>query len=94
VFQTFLYDGKPLALPGVSERDSMAYRLEALRVYLETVLGEDLFIEAYQHVMEETADDEESVDLKGKMGDKLKFVPLIYQLIVCEDSFYNMGWIA
>ena len=68
----------------------MAYRLEALRVYLETVLGEELFVEVYIQVVEEKAEDEES-ELKKKMGEKLKYVPLIYQLIVCEDSFYNMA---
>ena len=29
------HDGKPLELHGVSESDSVAYRIEALRAYLE-----------------------------------------------------------
>ena len=36
-------------LPGVQSSDSMGYRIEALRVYLETQLGEQPFIAAYQH---------------------------------------------
>lgn len=36
-------------LPGVQASDSMAYRIEALRVYLENQLTENVFITAYQH---------------------------------------------
>jgi len=36
VYAKFLRpDGKELVLPGVSEKDSIAYRIEALKVYLE-----------------------------------------------------------
>ena len=38
-------------LPGVQASDSMGYRIEALRVYLETQLGDKPFITAYQHFM-------------------------------------------
>ena len=34
-------------LPGVQASDSMGYRIEALRVYLEGQLGEEAFISAY-----------------------------------------------
>ena len=34
-------------LPGVQASDSMGYRIEALRVYLETQLGDSAFISAY-----------------------------------------------
>ena len=34
-------------LPGVQASDSMAYRIEALRVYLEQQLGDQPFIAAY-----------------------------------------------
>ena len=46
-------------LPGVQASDSMAYRIEALRVYLENQLGEQPFIAAYQHFtnMNDNADD-------------------------------------
>ena len=39
-------------IPGVkvSEGDSLAYRIEALRVYLENVLGDVPFITAYKHL--------------------------------------------
>ena len=37
-------------LPGVQASDSMGYRIEALRVYLETQLGDSAFIGAYQHL--------------------------------------------
>jgi len=37
-------------LPGVTATDSMGYRIEALRVYLENQLGDVLFIAAYKHL--------------------------------------------
>lgn len=37
-------------LPGVTATDSMGYRIEALRVYLEMQLGDVLFIAAYKHL--------------------------------------------
>ena len=37
-------------LPGVTASDSMAYRIEALRVYLENQIGDELFLAAYKHL--------------------------------------------
>lgn len=38
-------------LPGVTGADSMGYRIEALRVYLEGVLGDEIFLAAYRHLV-------------------------------------------
>lgn len=38
-------------LPGVSATDSMGYRIEALRVFLEGQLGDIPFIAAYKHLI-------------------------------------------
>jgi hypothetical protein len=38
-------------LPGVTATDSMGYRIEALRLYLETQLGDIPFIAAYKHLV-------------------------------------------
>jgi hypothetical protein len=38
-------------LPGVTATDSMGYRIEALRVYLENQLGDVAFIAAYKHLL-------------------------------------------
>lgn len=35
-------------LPGLSEHDTIGYRIEALRVYLEQQLGADEFISVYK----------------------------------------------
>lgn len=35
-------------LPGLSEQDTIGYRIEALRVYLEQQLSEQSFISAYK----------------------------------------------
>ena len=38
-------------LPGVTSTDSMGYRIEALRVYLETILGDKAFVAAYKNLV-------------------------------------------
>jgi hypothetical protein len=37
-------------LPGITATDSMGYRIEALRVHLENMLGDMPFIAAYRHL--------------------------------------------
>jgi len=94
VFARFLRpDGKELYLPGVSQQDSITYRIEALRVYLEHQLGDMVLIAAYQYLQEQgashkKAEEEVSQDLQKMMGKNIKFLPLMYQLIVCEDNYY------
>ena len=78
-------------LPGVQASDSMGYRIEALRVYLETQLGETALKGAYQHFMSmDDNDDDEGNAIDNIIGPKkLKFVPLIHHLIYCEDNYYT-----
>ena len=76
-------------LPGVQASDSMGFRIEALRVYLETQLGDEAFIAVYQHLnnLENDEDDNMIESIVG--AKKMKFVPLIHHLIVCEDNYYT-----
>lgn len=78
-------------LPGVTASDSQSYRIEALRVYLEEKLGETSFIAAYKHYINVSdINDDIEAEIESILGPKkMKFVGLIYQLIVCEDSYYN-----
>jgi hypothetical protein len=41
-------------LPGISETDSITYRIEALRCYLEHNLTEDVFLKAYKYIQVST----------------------------------------
>ena len=78
-------------LPGVQASDSMGYRIEALRVYLETQLGDQQFQAVYKQLTNLPADDDDNNDniIESILGaKKMKFVPLIHQLIVTEDSYY------
>lgn len=72
-------------VPGMDDRDSVGSKIEALRVYLEQEIGDD-FYQVY-NLMKEKDDDYASA--KVVMGQaKVKFIPLIVQLMVCEDSYY------
>ena len=57
-------------LPGVQASDSMGYRIEALRVYLEGQLGEEAFIAAYQHLnnLENDEDENDEVENNGEFA--------------------------
>ena len=37
-------------IPGTSEKDSLSYRIEALRYFLEKEIGADNFLKAYNHI--------------------------------------------
>ena len=79
-------------VPGVSATDSMAYRIEALKVYLENILGDEPFLAAYRHLtsLEDDEDDDSNKIIDSILGPKkLKYVTLIHQLIVCEDQYYG-----
>eukprot|EP01017_Pseudomicrothorax_dubius_P026485 TRINITY_DN2958_c0_g1_i16.p1 TRINITY_DN2958_c0_g1~~TRINITY_DN2958_c0_g1_i16.p1 ORF type:complete len:141 (-),score=43.22 TRINITY_DN2958_c0_g1_i16:97-519(-) len=83
-------DGNPLVLPGINDRDSLGLKLEALRIYLEKQIGEDKFYKAYKFILDPPSEEDENSALQAMLGrENVKFIPLIYQLIVCEDSYYS-----
>lgn len=89
VYEKFLTpEGAPL--PGVSFNDSIYSRVEALKFYLEQKVGLDPFLEAYNYLQNSTADDDNAEELRCILGLRgMRFVPLIYQMIVCEDQIYT-----
>jgi hypothetical protein len=81
-------------LPNVSDEDSLYYRIEALRVYLEKQLGADTFLQAYRFLkaMEDQEDsDESSEQLTAILKDKLGYLSLLNQLLFCEDQLEHLG---
>jgi hypothetical protein len=87
----FRLGDETLNLPDVSEHDSLAYRVESLRVNLEERLGFDTFLKAYRRISE--ADDDDARldgDLLDLMGPgKVALASLIQQLLVCENRLNN-----
>ncbi|KAG9391702.1 Nek1 Ser/Thr kinase-like [Carpediemonas membranifera] len=83
----FVMDGKVISVG--SSDDSLSYRIEALRVYLEADLGADRFFGVYQEMMSltENDDDDDAIEtrIRAILGDKLPVVQLVQQLIYCED---------
>ncbi len=77
-------------IPGVVATDSQTYRIEALWAYLESLLGDEIFIAAYKHLLNissKDVDEDDSIEtIIGESG--RKYIPLIHQLIVCEDNYY------
>jgi len=81
-------DGKPL--PGVTEGDSAFARIEALKMYLEVNVGLEVFLRAYNYMQNLPEMDDNNEQLRSLLGPaSMKFVPLLCQLLVCEDNFYS-----
>jgi NIMA (never in mitosis gene a)-related kinase len=88
----FMLGGETIKLPNVSDNDSLSYRIESLRLYLEKELGDEIFIKAYKllkNIQEEDDDDELSKQLVLILGSKLNYVSLIHQLIYCEEIHFH-----
>lgn len=87
----FRIDGSTLRLPNVDERDSLMYRIESLRMYLDKELGEDTFIKVYKLLKDQGRDDDEAYvqhQLYNALSEeKMGYVQLIHQLIFCEERF-------
>jgi hypothetical protein len=87
----FVFGGRALDLRGVGEGDSVGYRTEALRLFLEQGIGLGKFMEAYQFVSE-GYEGLEPTEVDAQMRrifpspELLAFYPLIQQLVVCEHS--------
>jgi hypothetical protein len=102
VVEKFRLDGNTLRLPNLSERDSLAARIENLRMFIEKAVGVDAFLQAYltlQNVQQGKFDDDDRDDgnrlnseLERVLGtDNMKIASLINQLIFCEDMMNEQG---
>jgi len=79
-------NGQKFVIPGMNERDTTGSKIEALRTYLDKEIGRE-FVDAYRAICNEKDDDYS--EAKRILGEKkVKFIPLIVQLIVCEDNYY------
>jgi len=89
-------DGTTLKLPGC-DRDSLTYRIEALKVHLEQELGLDDFLLIYRYLNDESATSAQAAGqprpLEVQVSSKaIELLPLVHQLIVCEDECYAGAW--
>ncbi|KAG2486399.1 hypothetical protein HYH03_014976 [Edaphochlamys debaryana] len=89
----FVLNGQAVALPGVGARDSLALKVEALRVYLETALGTEPFLKVYRRLESLTLEDDEgavSAEFLAVLGpERLPYLQLVHQLIVCEENMHS-----
>ena len=83
----FKHLGQTLKLSGIGESDPLNCRVEALRKYLEESLSDEAFLRVYKLLRREDLD-EDMIDnqiQKLMPPSKQSYLPLIYQLIFCED---------
>ena len=72
-----------------SKNSSIFDRIEQLKCYLEIKLGTDEFLKAYKYLQECQLDDENNQLSKLLGEEKVKYIPLIIQMMVCEDNCYS-----
>tara|TARA_B100001121_G_scaffold241223_1_gene215347 strand:+ start:128 stop:562 length:435 start_codon:yes stop_codon:yes gene_type:complete len=82
----FNLNGRPLDI----KAETVADRVEGLRVILERELGIEPFLSVYR-LMEDIGPQDEgqevALQIHDLLGDsKVRFVPLIHQLLICEES--------
>lgn len=89
----FIFCGQTLDLDNVNSTDSEFTRMEAMRVFLETHLGYEVFSNAYQCIKGVSRMDEEKVVCKAVIRilghENLKYFPLLIQLVSCESIHYS-----
>ena len=90
----FEIDGKELNLPAAKGKDSLNYRIETIRQFIEQGLGLDTFIRVYKFLSHESdamSDEQMNEQLKQLLPtpEKLKYYSLIQQLIICEETLQN-----
>jgi len=94
--QPFSLNGQPVDLP-VSSQDSLSYRIEALRVFLEQEIGLEAFLCLHRYLNDRAADPASVVSaapsdhqLESLVPAKaIEYLPLVTQLIVCEDACFS-----
>ncbi|GIL80611.1 hypothetical protein Vretifemale_9761, partial [Volvox reticuliferus] len=91
----FMLNGQVILLPGVREGDSLALKVEALRVFLEQNLGTNAFLKVYRMLESLSFEDDEaqvSAAFLAVLGqEKLPYLQLVHQLIVCEENMHMEG---
>eukprot|EP00163_Fabomonas_tropica_P027995 TRINITY_DN5573_c0_g2_i1.p1 TRINITY_DN5573_c0_g2~~TRINITY_DN5573_c0_g2_i1.p1 ORF type:complete len:158 (-),score=66.83 TRINITY_DN5573_c0_g2_i1:266-673(-) len=89
---TLKLNGKTLLMPDKNDPETAYYRIEGLKMYCEEELGQDEFIRAYSLLQIVRADDDddgvmdELVEVLGTQAKAMKFLPILYQIIISEDS--------
>jgi hypothetical protein len=87
----FIFAGRLLTLPSVGGEDSLAYRIEALRQFIEDGLGLERFIEVYEFVRDGSselsgADADARIRSLLPSPELIKYYALVQQLVVCEEA--------
>ncbi|GFH11762.1 protein kinase domain-containing protein [Haematococcus lacustris] len=85
-----MLNGVEVPLEGVRSNDSLAHKVEALRMFLDQKLGTQAFLKVYRRLESLSLEDDESEvsrEFLAVLGqDKLPYLQLIHQLIVCEEN--------
>jgi NIMA (never in mitosis gene a)-related kinase len=82
----FKLDGQTLQLPNCGSQNPLSYRIESLRMFLESAMGLDRFVRVYGLLSNADEQDDAVADAQKVLPPAHeRYVPLVLQLLVCED---------
>lgn len=77
-------------IPYVQSQDSIAYKIEALKYYLEKKLGLNTLLAVYQSLVESSdSDAKQSSELPLMTAGQEAFIPFVHHLVFCELNYFD-----
>lgn len=86
----FIFNNRELILENVSNDDTLGFRIEVLRCFIEEGIGSETFLEIYEFFTQHADNmSDHEIDHKIKQilktPEQLMYYPLLNQLIACEE---------
>ena len=77
-------------IPFIEARDSMAYKIEALKYYLEKQMGLATLLTVYNNLVDASeSHSHKSPEHVAMSADQEKFVPFVHHLVFCELNYFT-----
>lgn len=76
-------------IPFIETKDSTAYKIEALKFYLEKKMGLMTLLSVYQALVANSDSDQTLHELPIMTPEQEKFVPFVHHLVFCELNYFG-----
>ncbi len=77
-------------IPFIEAKDSMAFKIEALKYYLEKQMGLQTLLTVYNNLMAASeSNSAKSPDHVAMTAEQEKFVPFVHHLVFCELNYFT-----
>ena len=75
----------------MESKDSLGYKIEALRYYLEKKMGLEVLLGVYKTLIDSSdeGDNHETLEMPLMKPEQEKFVPFVHHLVFCELNHFS-----